>query len=96
MGQINNNSFQGHITNAVIKAVYEAGRTYPGTSDPQMDIDVALEGMCHAIATLAAMVEQTYEERKLGTALFGAHDESSLARLRCSVEAVRAERSALR
>jgi hypothetical protein len=63
--------FPDHVADAVVKAVVDAKASYPSGFADQSEIDGTVEGMCHAISTLACMIEQALEDRRNGAKTMG-------------------------
>jgi hypothetical protein len=77
-----NDDYRSRVSKAVIDAVLEAGRARPGDPDISLDINVALDGMCEAMATLAAAVAQVPSDREQGVAALASMEKDIVERLR--------------
>lgn len=60
-----NQDFRSRVSNAVFMAVVEAGRKAPGAADTHVDINVAIEGMAHAMSTFVLTGSQMIDDREM-------------------------------
>lgn len=84
-----NENFRERVTNAVLHAVTEAGRAHPGAKDIHLDMNVALDGMCRAMAIWASTAAQMIGDPEKGAQALGEMEEQLSSQLRYLAEKVR-------
>lgn len=89
MAEQDNEDYRSRVSKAVTQAVIEAGRSHPGDPDTTLNIDAALDGICSAMATLAATVAALPEDREKGAAMLTRIEGELVSRLRFFAEKVR-------
>jgi hypothetical protein len=85
-----NDTYQDRVALAVIEAVIDAGRAHPGAADVHLNTHEALDGVCEAMAALAATFAQLSGDPGHAVAILTRMEERAVSRLRFFAEKVSA------
>lgn len=84
-----NETLQRRVSQAVIAAVIDAGRAYPGALDAHLNVIAVFEGLCEATAELAVTLGERAKDPETSAALIETLEAGMIARLRFFAEKIR-------